>query len=115
MNRNHLIILCSNDFILFGVAYKMTVISTLKEGTTCHGYVIDCKSHVLFDKGMQDCSGTCLVSQRDDIPNGVPYCPHMIVGGEGNRPPIKIKGDSCFKVDGEPSKWTYKKIRCPDK
>ncbi|CAG8458270.1 17479_t:CDS:1, partial [Racocetra persica] len=33
----------------------------------------------MFDRGVKYCTGRCLVSKRDNIPNKNPYCPHMVV------------------------------------
>ncbi len=95
----------------------MVVTSTLEAGTNCHGYVTDCQGHVLFDRGVKDCSGTCLVSQRDNIPSDGPYCAHMIVHGNNGHveETIKVDENACFRVDGKVSKWTFKKIRCTKK
>src|SRR3989337_4386158 len=97
---------------------KMDTISTLEKGTQCHGYVTDCDGHVLFDRGVKDCSGTCTVLERDNIPSDGPYCPHMIVhdkNGDGHDVTLKADEDACFTVSGSLSKWTFKKTRCPKK
>ncbi|CAI2181761.1 7518_t:CDS:2, partial [Funneliformis geosporum] len=86
------------------------VLSTLEEGTTCHAYITDCKGHVLFNKSPMDCSGSCLVTKRDNVPDG-PYCPHMILhqnSGPGLEKHLKLEGNHCAHVDGNNSTWTYK-------
>jgi len=88
----------------------------LKAGTKCHGYVTDCKGHVLFDRGVKDCSNSCTVSKRDNIPDA-PFCSHMIVDNNGKHHDVTIKSetDACFKVSGDGTNWEYNKIRCPKK
>ena len=47
-----------------------------------------------------------------------PYCPYMIVhdkNGDGHDVTLKTDEDACFTVSGSPSKWTFKKTRCPKK
>ena len=96
----------------------MITLSKMKAGTQCRGYVTDCKGHVLFDKGVRDCTGFCLVSKRDNIPDGHPYCPHMAVVDEDGKghsdKSLKAESDGCFEINGNPSKWTFKKVSCPE-
>ncbi|CAG8609088.1 5029_t:CDS:2, partial [Paraglomus brasilianum] len=83
--------------------HKALVVSSLKAGTKCHGYVTDCKGNVLFDRGLKDCSKFCTVSKRDNIPNA-PFCSHMIVvdsNGKYYDQTIKSETDACFKVSGD--------------
>ncbi|CAG8621521.1 6719_t:CDS:2 [Dentiscutata erythropus] len=99
--------------------FSSIVISTLKKGTDCHGYVTDCKSNVMFDRGMKNCSGTCMVSERHNIPSEHSYCPHMSILGKDNKIRDKsvenVNKSGCFKVSGDSINFKLKEIDCPEK
>ncbi|CAG8706068.1 15145_t:CDS:2, partial [Dentiscutata heterogama] len=100
-----------------GSFFSSIVISTLEAGTTCHGYVTDCKGTKIFDRGTLDCTGTCMVSQRDNIPGNQPYCPHMVVhtvnGKKVNLSIKKVNESSCFEVGGKSDSISFAKTECP--
>ncbi|CAG8794951.1 8360_t:CDS:2, partial [Cetraspora pellucida] len=58
--------------------FKSIVISTFESGI-CHGYITNCKGDTMFNREMRYCTGRCLVSIHDNIPNKDPYCPNMVV------------------------------------
>ncbi|KAF0506043.1 hypothetical protein F8M41_019215 [Gigaspora margarita] len=97
----------------------MITISSLKNGTNCHGYVTNCRKRVMFDRGMRDCSGTCLVSERHNIPSNHSYCPHMSILGTDNKVREafidNVTESGCYKVSGNSDKFTLKEIKCPKK
>ncbi|CAG8846989.1 46100_t:CDS:1, partial [Gigaspora margarita] len=75
--------------------------------------------HVLFERRMKDCSSTCLVSKRDNIPANASYCPHMVVHGKDgkkSRKPIKnVNKSGCFEVSGNSTNFKFREIKCPKK
>ncbi|CAG8480462.1 3867_t:CDS:2 [Dentiscutata erythropus] len=103
-----------------GNFFTSTVISTLEKGTICHGYVTNCKGKVIFDKGTQDCSGNCTVSQRNNIPGNQPYCPHMVVhsvkGTKANLSINRVNQSACFEVkETSPEKFDFAQTKdCPN-
>ncbi|CAG8793651.1 16712_t:CDS:1 [Gigaspora margarita] len=95
----------------------MKIISTLIEGTKCHAFVSDCKGNVLFERRMKDCSSTCLVMERDDIPSNASYCPSMVVHGKNGDKRQKavnnVDKSGCFEVSGNIISFSFKEIECP--
>ncbi|CAG8835612.1 42617_t:CDS:2, partial [Gigaspora margarita] len=104
---------CKEEF------FSMKIISTLKKGTKCHAFVSDCKGNVLFQRRMKDCSSTCLVMKRNDIPANASYCPSMVVHGkDGNKGQKAVKNvdkSGCFKVSGNATHFGFREMNCPKK
>ncbi|KAF0520248.1 hypothetical protein F8M41_016439 [Gigaspora margarita] len=100
---------------------SFSIISTLKNGTHCHSFVTNCRGQVIFDRGIQDCGGHCLVSGRSDMPNNQLYCVHMSILSTDDR--IYDKHDyavaehgnpDCFKVTGNSDRFAFfKQTPCP--
>ncbi|CAG8776650.1 21606_t:CDS:2 [Cetraspora pellucida] len=97
-------------------SFKSIVISTLESGL-CHGYITNCKGDTMFDRGVKYCTGRCLVSKRDNIPNKDPYCPHMVVrmkdGTDKDQTISRVNKSGCFEVSGDRTRYKFAEIECP--